>query len=244
MKIKKIQLLLLVPLSTVIIFTTGSRSHASILDSIKGIWENASNIVVGTFDRFVGDYVSNLANFYAPIGIDKIAGALGLPDTGEISQKLQARSEQNETENNDIAAGDLDTRQLAASTSKSLGEAVFSQEGQNAANELSNSVTGITKSTAEVAEECQNVDVTQQVLHCLTIQNANAAQTQQAILSLMQQNNQLNAAVAIAEGQSLEQQTEEAKAAQRQIDQQGHLILDQVQVNNAVLDGLADQSNQ
>ena len=238
----KLKLMILAPIATgLLLLGETTRSDAFVLDTLKGLWNRSTQIVTGTLDRYVGQYVNDLAGLYVPKGLEFVSGALGLPDPGGMFDDIRVKSAQNETVNNDIAAGDSEEADVAAGTSQGLGEAILSEEGQKASKAVSDSIGAIATSSGEIAEKCQNTDITQEAIKCTNVLLANSAQMTANLNKQMQQNIQLQAAGAINNAKMLKKMTGDERKAQAEIDQRANETLNQVEYANALVDGLADQ---
>ena len=215
---RKLKILLITPLAAgAIIAADATRSDAFILDTLDGLWKSTTNIVKGTLNSYVGQYVTDLADHYIPRGLESIAGALGLPDPGGMFDDIRAEAEQNKTNENDIVLGDLEDATITRSFGEATAEATFSQEGQEATKQSSELVSALATSSAEIAKACQQQNITQEVGKCTNQLLANAAQSQQVLLNELQQQRFLLANGTMVTAKMAKHFEEEARGEQAQV---------------------------
>ena len=130
MKNRTKKLLIIMPIATGIVLISTAKSEASVLNILKNAWNQTSQMVSSTFETYVGSYVEDFLQVYVPQGIEAITGVLGLPDPSEIFADIREDAALNQTDINDISEGILRQAEVAAGTSSTLGEIVFSAEGQ------------------------------------------------------------------------------------------------------------------
>ncbi|MBV5261941.1 hypothetical protein FLX56_26410 [Synechococcus moorigangaii CMS01] len=236
MKTKKI--LLILPLATGIILISSAKSEASVLDILKNTWNQTTQIISSTFETYVGSHFENFLQVYVPQGIQAITGALGLPDPSGIFADIRDDAALNQTDINDIAEGILRQSEVAAGTSSTLGEIVFSAEGQQNTEQLAETATQISSSSGELAEQCQSLNITQEVMKCMTLQMANETQLSRIQIEQNQQILQQLAANNIAQANVVKTLTRDERTKQAAQDQAANQILREVQFNNALVDDL------
>ncbi|BAW98021.1 hypothetical protein NIES970_29910 (plasmid) [[Synechococcus] sp. NIES-970] len=236
MKTKKI--LLILPLATGIILISSAKSEASVLDILKNTWNQTTQIISSTFETYVGSHFENFLQVYVPQGIQAITGALGLPDPSGIFADIRDDAALNQTDINDIAEGILRQSEVAAGTSSTLGEIIFSAEGQQNTEQLAETATQISSSSGELAEQCQSLNITQEVMKCMTLQMANETQLSRIQIEQNQQILQQLAANNIAQANVVKTLTRDERTKQAAQDQAANQILREVQFNNALVDDL------
>lgn len=216
---RKLKIILVAPLAAgTIIAVDSTRSDAFILKTLEGLWNQTTEIVTGTLDRYVGDYVTDLANLYIPKGLDAIAGALGLPDPGGLFKDIREEAAQNKTENNDIVAGDLEESNVTRSFGKAVGEAHFSTDNQEALKKVSETYGKISKSSVDLAKNCQQKDITQEVQKCTNQLLTNQIQGQNMLHQALQNQNHLLATGTMLTSDMLKRLDQEAIGKQNRND--------------------------
>ncbi|WP_030008036.1 hypothetical protein [Picosynechococcus sp. NKBG042902] len=232
------KLLIIIPISTGIILMSTAKSEASILDILKNTWNQTTQIISGAFETYVGSHVEDFLQVYVPQGIEAIVGALGLPDPSGIFAEIRDQATLNQTDINDIAEGILRQAEVAAGTSSTLGEIVFSAEGQQNTEQLAETATQISSSSGELAEQCQSLNITQEVMKCMTLQMANETQLSRIQIEQNQQILQQLATNNIAQANVVKTLTRDERTKQAAQDQAANQILREVQFNNALVDDL------
>jgi hypothetical protein len=238
MKNRTKKLLIIIPLSTGIILISTAQSEASVLDILKNTWNQTTQIISSTFETYVGSHFENFLQVYVPQGIQAITGALGLPDPSGIFADIRDDAALNQTDINDIAEGILRQSEVAAGTSSTLGEIVFSAEGQQNTEQLAETATQISSSSGELAEQCQSLNITQEVMKCMTLQMANKTQLSRIQIEQNQQILQQLAANNIAQANVVKTLTRDERTKQAAQDRAANQILREVQFNNALVDDL------
>ncbi|WP_024546921.1 hypothetical protein [Picosynechococcus sp. NKBG15041c] len=232
------KLLIIIPLSTGIILVSSAKSEASVLDILKNAWNQTAQMVSSTFETYVGSHVEDFLQVYLPQGIEAITGALGLPDPSEIFADIRDNATLNQTDINDISEGVFRQAEIAAGTSSTLGEIIFSAEGQQNTEQLAETATQISSSSGELAEQCQSLNITQEVMKCMTLQMANETQLSRIQIEQNQQILQQLAANNIAQANVVKTLTRDERTKQAAQDQAANQILREVQFNNALVDDL------
>ena len=232
------KLLIIIPLSTGIILVSSAKSEASVLDILKNAWHQTTQIVSSTFETYVGSHIEDFLQVYLPQGIDAITGALGLPDPSGIFADIRDNATLNQTDINDISEGVFRQAEIAAGTSSTLGEIVFSAEGQKNTEKLAETSTQISKTSGELAEQCQSLNITQEVMKCMTLQMANEAQLSRIQINQNQQILQQLAANNIAQANVAKTMTRAERIKQAEQDRAANQVLREVQFNNALVDDL------
>lgn len=238
MKNRTKKLLIIIPVSTGIFLISTAKSEASVLNILKNAWNQTTQIVSSTFETYVGSYVEDFLQVYLPQGIEAITGALGLPNPSEIFADIRENATLNPTDINDISEGIFRQAEVAAGTSSTLGEIIFSAEGQQNTEQLAETSTQISQTSGELAEQCQNLNITQEVMKCLTLQMANESQLSRMQINQTQQMLQQLAANNIAQANVAKTMTRAERTKQAQQDQAANQILREVQFNNALVDDL------
>lgn len=238
MKNRTKKLLIIIPLSTGIILISTAKSEASVLDILKNTWNQTTQIISSTFETYIGSHVEDFLQVYLPQSIEAITGALGLPDPSGIFADILDHAALNQTDNNDISEGILRQAEVAAGTSSTLGEIVFSAEGQQNTEQLAETSTQISTTSGELAEQCQNLNITQEVMKCMTLQMANEAQLSRIQINQNQQILQQLAANNIAQANVAKTMTRAERTKQAEQDRAANQILREVQFNNALVDDL------
>ena len=215
-----------------------AKSEASVLDILKNAWNQTTQIVSSTFETYVGSYVEDFLQVYVPQGIEAITGVLGLPDPSEIFADIREDAVLNQTDINDIAEGSLRQSEVAAGTSSTLGEIVFSTEGQQNTEQLAETSTQISQTSGELAEQCQGLKITQEVIKCMTLQMANESQLSRIQINQNQQILQQLAANNITQANVAKTMTRAERTKQAEKDRAANQILQEVQFNNALIDDL------
>ncbi|QCS48003.1 hypothetical protein FEK30_00280 (plasmid) [Picosynechococcus sp. PCC 11901] len=238
MKNRTKKLLIIIPLSTSIILISTAKSEASALDILRNTWNQTTQIISGAFETYVASHVEDFLQVYVPQGIEAISGALGLPDPSGIFAEIRDQATLNQTDINDIAEGILRQTEVAAGTSSTLGEIVFSAEGQQNTEQLAETATQISSSSGELAEQCQSLNITQEVMKCMTLQMANETQLSRIQIEQNQQILQQLATNNIAQANVVKTLTRDERTKQAAQDQAANQILREVQFNNALVDDL------
>ncbi|ACB01009.1 MULTISPECIES: hypothetical protein [Cyanophyceae] len=238
MKNRAKKLLIMIPLSTSIILISTAKSEASVLDVLKNTWNQTTQIISGAFETYVGSHVEDFLQVYLPQGIEAITGALGLPDPSGIFAEIRDNATLNQTDINDIAEGILRQTEVAAGTSSTLGEIVFSAEGQQNTEQLSATSTQISTTSGDLADQCQTLNITQEVMKCMTLQMANETQLSRIQIEQNQQILQQLAANNIAQANVLKTMARAERTQQAEQDRATNQILREVQFNNALVDDL------
>lgn len=238
MKNRTKKLLIIIPVSTGIILISTAKSEASVLNILKNAWNQTTQIVSSTFETYVGSYVEDFLQVYLPQGIEAITGALGLPDPSEIFADIRDNATLNQTDINDISEGIFRQAEVAAGTSSTLGEIIFSAEGQQNTEQLAETSTQISQTSGELAEQCQNLNITQEVMKCMTLQMANETQLSRIQIEQNQQILQQLAANNIAQANVLKTMARAERTQQAEQDRAANQILREVQFNNALVDDL------
>jgi hypothetical protein len=238
MKNRTKKLLIIMPIATGIVLISTAKSEASVLNILKNAWNQTSQMVSSTFETYVGSYVEDFLQVYVPQGIEAITGVLGLPDPSGIFADIREDAALNQTDINDISEGILRQAEVAAGTSSTLGEIVFSAEGQKNTEKLAETSTQISTTSGELAEQCQGLKITQEVMKCMTLQMANESQLSRIQINQNQQILQQLAANNIAQANVAKTMTRAERTKQAEKDRAANQILQEVQFNNALVDDL------